>query len=618
MQTKVNLTSLDLNDKKIEELNRLFPEVFSENRIVWEKLKQVLGEQIDKGTEKFGFMWVGKTSAINSVLIPSKLTLKPNREESVKFEENENLIIEGDNFEALKLLQKAYFQKIKMIYIDPPYNTGGDFVYRDNYKDPLSSYLEQTNQNDGNGMSLTTNKETNGRFHSSWLNMMYPRLKLAWNLLNEEGVIFISIDDNEMHRVRMVMDEIFGEENFIEQIVWKRRANTPNDRYIGKIHEYVLVYSRNKEKCKLYLQARNSEIDEKYKNPNNDSRGRWFADNLSANGKGGRLTQSCIFPIINPKDGKAHMPPKNKCWLYNQEKVQAMLKEDRIGFRESSGAPYLKRFLNEVRAGATLSTIISDGGYSVDSAKTIKDIFKSDVFEFSKPVSLIKKLLQTGLGNNDLILDFFAGSGTTAQAVLELNKEDKGSRQFILIQMPEPTQKNSEAYKAGFKTIADICKERVRRVIKGYGDNPEPLQDGFKVFKLDKSNYVENNFEYNPEHSEEDNKQAFQQYLNQAKQSSLFDAFNPLDIVYENIVKEGLSLNSKVIKTSIDGNKVYKTEDSENKLNFLICLDKTITKDTVKLLLTPEYKNKLFIGLDTAFTDSDKANLGLHLTLKTI
>jgi len=613
--TKVNLTSSDLSAEKQAALKRILPEAFSEDRVDWEKLRTVLGDKVDERIEKFNFTWAGKSKAIKNVLVPSRLTLKPAKEESIKWDESENLFIEGDNLEVLKLLQKAYFEKVKMIYIDPPYNTGGDFVYHDDFASPLSNYLEQTGQK-GEGMSLSTNRETSGRYHSDWLSMMYPRLKLAWNLLREDGVIFISIDDNEYHRLRMMMDEIFGEENFVESLIWKKRATPPNDRNIGRIHEYILCYAKS-EHVLLGLLERDEKSKARYSNPDNDPRGPWVASDLSANGKGGRLVKSCVYPILNPKLQKEFLPSEGRCWLFNKEKMEQFVKEGRVTFRENAGAPFLRRYLSEVRQGLTLPTILTEFGYSSNSAVEVDTLFgRKGVFEYAKPLNLIKALMKVGLGDEGIMLDFFAGSGTTAQALLELNNEDNGNREFVCVQIPEPTNTDNETSQQKYKTIADISKERIRRVINGYGEKPNPIDAGFKIFKLDKSNYIENNFELDPSKSEAENATAFQAYLGKAKQQGLFDKTNDLDVVYENIIKEGLSLNSKITKEKFGNSEFYKVVDSEREL--LICLDRKITSEIAKLLTDKARKDKVFICLDDALDDSMKANLALNLELKTI
>ena len=501
---KLNMRTSNLADNNFAALAAMFPnavtETIDENGEVVRAIDaDILAQEINTHVvsgkeERYQFTWPDKKKSVLLANAPIAAALRPCREESVDFDNTENLYIEGDNLDVLKLLRETYLNRVKMIYIDPPYNTGKDFIYEDDFAEETGEFLRRDGQYDEQGNRLTPNLDSNGRFHTDWLNMIYPRLRVARDLLTDDGVIFISIDDGEQENLKKICNEIFGAQNYIEQLVWKRRANTPNDRFIGKIHEYVIVYCKNKELVKLFLQPRNGEIDEKYKNPNNDPRGPWFADNLSANGKGGRLAQSCVFPIRNPYDGKDYMPPKNKCWLYGHEKVDQLIADNRIGFREGSGTPYLKRFLSEVRQGSTLPTIILDGGVSVDSAKEIRDLFSNDYFEFPKPTKLLKKLLICGLGINDIVMDFFSGSATTADAVMQLNAEDGGKRKFIMVQLPEPCDENSDAYKTGYKTIAEIGKERIRRAGKKIKednkDKPgiENLDIGFRVLKLDSSN----------------------------------------------------------------------------------------------------------------------------------
>jgi len=501
---KLKMSTPNLADNNFAALAAMFPnavtETIDENGEVVRAIDaDILAQEINTHVvsgkeERYQFTWPDKKKSVLLANAPIAAALRPCREESVDFDNTENLYIEGDNLDVLKLLRETYLNRVKMIYIDPPYNTGKDFIYEDDFAEETGEFLRRDGQYDEQGNRLTPNLDSNGRFHTDWLNMIYPRLRVARDLLTDDGVIFISIDDGEQENLKKICNEIFGAQNYIEQLVWKRRANTPNDRFIGKIHEYVIVYCKNKELVKLFLQPRNGEIDEKYKNPNNDPRGPWFADNLSANGKGGRLAQSCVFPIRNPYDGKDYMPPKNKCWLYGHEKVDQLIADNRIGFREGSGTPYLKRFLSEVRQGSTLPTIILDGGVSVDSAKEIRDLFSNDYFEFPKPTKLLKKLLICGLGINDIVMDFFSGSATTADAVMQLNAEDGGKRKFIMVQLPEPCDENSDAYKTGYKTIAEIGKERIRRAGKKIKednkDKPgiENLDIGFRVLKLDSSN----------------------------------------------------------------------------------------------------------------------------------
>lgn len=405
--------------------------------------------------------------------------------------------------------------------------------------------------------------------------MMHSRLRLARNLLTDDGVIFISIDDNEQANLKRLCDEVFGEQNFVETLVWKRRATPPNDRVIGKNHEYCLVYARRRGDCKLYLQKRDERLNSRYKNPDNDPKGRWVASDLSANGKGGRLSQSTVFKIVNPVTGEAFYPPENKSWLYNKEKIQEYLTEGRIGFRESTGTPFLKRYLFEVRQGATLPTILDMHGYSQDSAKEIKKIFKKDVLDFPKPIKFIWTLLYSGLGQNDIILDFFAGSSTTAHAVMQLNAEDGGNRKFIMVQLPEATDEKSEAYKAGYQTIAEISKERIRRAGKQILESENIHEDwnrdiGFRVLKVDSSNMKE--VYYQP------------QELTQADLLDQVDNVKedrtPEDLLFQVMLDWGLELSLPITTEEIEGKKVFFVADDA----LIACFDAGITESLVKTL----------------------------------
>lgn len=612
---KVQLTSSNLGEKKIEKLRHVLPEAFSENKIDWDKLKAALDGQIDGRTEKFSFAWAGKGNAIKNVLVPSKATLRPANDESVDFDKSKNLFIEGDNLEVLKLLQKAYFEQIKMIYIDPPYNTGGDFVYHDDFKAPIKGYLEQTGQADAEGNKLQTNTETSGRYHSDWLTMMYPRLKLAWSLLKPDGVIFISIDDNEVHHLQMMLNEIFGEEN-VETMVWHKVGDDSGRMkvtYRFRLeHEYILVAYKNKNQVffKKYKEDRNYKNI--YTNPDSDRRGEYKQGIISNTEEKSNKKSERYYTVITPSGKEI-----TRQWRVIKEEFDKLRADNRIYFgKKGDSVPSLKVFINEQK-DATPISILQGLGTAKTAGMALLNIFDGKrVFDYPKPVELIKRLIQISTKGSDLILDFFAGSGVTAQAILELNQEDKNHRKFILVQLPEQTEIKSEAYRAGYKTIADIAKERIRRVIKGYGNKPTPINDGFKVFKLGQSNYVENQFEYDPEKSDEENQAAFAKYLEKAKQSSLFPKVKDLDVVYENIVKDGLSLNSVITQNKLGKNSICQVKDGDREL--LISLDAKLDKDTIKLLTDKEYKGKTFVCLDNALDDTAKANLGLHVELKTI
>jgi adenine-specific DNA-methyltransferase len=492
------------------------------------------------------------------------------------------------------------------IYIDPPYNTGHDFVYNDDFSSPLDNYLKQTGQKSENGDSNTTNKETNGRYHSDWLSMMYPRLKLAWNLLREDGVIFVSIDDNEVHHLRMIMDEVFGEENFVASVIWKRKRGRDNSaRWFSKSHEYLLIFAKDLQQFNTNYLDLDEETKEAYKNPDNDPRGDYRMLAVWARG-----TQGGVKYDFTNKAGQYF---KERLWLFSKVNLQKLDDEDKLLVRGDN--LYRKLFIDENK-GKIPETIWDNTSNAANASDEIKSIFGGIIFDTPKPIPYIQEMLKIATGNDDIILDFFAGSGTTGHAVLKQNQEDGGNRKFILVQLPEKLETDSDAYKAGYKTIADVSRDRIKRAINGYGENPQPIDAGFKVFTLAESNYPENNFVLDVDKSQEENQKAFIDYLNKAKQSQLFDKENDTSLVYENIVKEGLPLNSKVEKVSIGKNNVYRVTDGEQQL--LICLENKLASETVKELTDKSHKGKLFICLESSLDDTTAANLSLNLDLKTI
>lgn len=639
---KVNLTSSNLSEEKLQELRSILPEAFSENKIDWDRLKTVLGDHIDPRLEKFGFSWAGKSNAIRSVLVPSTTTLRPDEKASVNFDTTENLFVEGDNLEVLKLLQKAYFEKIKAIYIDPPYNTGSDFVYKDDFKSPVKGYLEQTGQINDEGQKLQTNKETSGRYHSDWLSMMYPRLKLAWNLLRDDGMIFVSIDDHEVHHLRLVMDEVFGEENYINAFLW---VNNLKGRQISgsgaaKTYEHVLAYAKKIENVGIFEMAveklkalmpssykgfnyeaeRDEDGDFVVKNElynTNSAFNEETRPNLVFNIHYNFKTKEVKFSDANESTdftGFVKIPPKQNndgrhkfhAWRWSKEKIANELSD--LKFVENGEGVKIYTKIRDYLS-TSLKDIITDITTS-NGASDLKELYDgAKYFDYPKPVDLIKIFLSQ-MEDDGIALDFFAGSGTTAHAVMALNAEDKGTRKFVLVQLPEALDKDSEAFKAGYKTIADLAIDRIRRA------NKKLSGSGFKVFRLGESNYPENNFDYDPEKSEEENQKAFEVYLAKAKQSSLFDDEDGIDVVYENIIKEGFSLNARIEEKKLGKNNIYVVTDGERTLH--ICLDRKVETETIKELAGRDYKGRVFICLDNALDDTGKANLGLNLELKTI
>lgn len=593
--TKVQQQMNDIVGDNVKKLAQLFPAAVKDGEVDFEALKEELGQFQEVGSEKYELTWAGKRNAkkIAQEDVVGR-TLKFIPEDSKDAETTENLYIEGDNLEVLKLLRQNYYGAVKMIYIDPPYNTGNDFVYNDSFEMNDDEIKENDESFSGFGEKYSINSDTQSRYHANWISMMYPRLKVAKDLLRDDGVIFISIDDNEMINLKGICNEIFGEENFIEQLIWKRRANTPNDRVIGKIHEYILVYAKNMDSVVLYLQPRDAALDEKYKNPNNDSRGPWFADNLSANGKGGRLVQSCVYPIKNPITGEEYYPPQNKCWLYNREKMNELMVDGRIGFRESSGAPYLKRFLSEVRQGSTLPTLLLDKGFSVDSAKEIRNLFGKDVFEFPKPTILLKTLIRTGSYENDIVLDFFSGSCSTVQALFELNIEMKINRKFIMVQLPELCKDNSEAKRLGYQYICQVAIERIKKAgQKIKSEHPDADIDiGFKVFRTADTNIKWNSL-----------MDLGQVNMSQLEYTPDLIDFMPgakdVDIVYELMLRQrDVALSETLEQLSDIGSRTYIYASS-----YLVCLETEITEELVSKLAELDPLPIKFIFRDSAFKD---------------
>lgn len=610
----VSKESLDLIAKRKEELKRVIPEVFAEGKLDVNKLKQSLGEEVETSSERYSFLWAGKSKGIRLRDKCSKATLVPYREESVDFEETGNVFVEGDNLEVLKILQKAYQGKIKMIYIDPPYNTGKDFVYKDDFSDSLKNYLKYTGQTNGNGEKTSTNLETSGRYHSNWLTMIYPRLFIARNLLEQNGLIFVSIDDNEIHNLRMIMNEIFGEENFISEIVWHSKYTVANDtRYLSQQHEYVLLYAKNKESIDKLRLPRTEEMNDRYTNPDNDSRGPWKPTPLHAkSGKGESYTYTF-------KNGVSWKAPVGRYPRFSIETLKKLDQENRIWCgKKNESTPSVKTFLNELSDERVSGDLwpYEEVGHTHYSNEELADLLGKGVFDNPKPTKLVFKMLQlaTNTDNHNIVLDFFAGSGTTAQSVLEQNMADGGNRKFILVQLPEPTAKDSEARKSGYKTIADICKERIRRAIKKLKETGKPQkiegngkQDlGFKVFKLSKSNC----FVWDEEEASDPNTLA--RHIEESSKGAA--KAEPDALLYEIMLKEGFALDSKIEKSKHGKNEFYQVAENGHRL--FACFDDKLDEDSVKKL-NREKDDKLVV-LDSALSDTQKVNLARKMSIKTV
>ncbi len=630
MEEKIN-KSVKIDIK--ENLKAIYPEVFEDNKINFEKLKALLsGEIIEKEDDRFYFNWAGKSQLFKLIQAPAYGTLKPIKEKSVDFDKTENIVIIGENLETLKLLLKPYFGKVKMIYIDPPYNTGKDFIYRDNFKQPLKDYLEKTGQIDSEGKKLTTNTEASGRYHSDWLNFIYPRLFLARSLLSDDGVIFVSIDDHEVHHLRMIMDEIFGEENFVANIIRVTGSTRNMAVDIDIRHDYLVVYAKNINEIDVKGLSRTS-MDE-FINPDNDPEGNWSTQDLTVRTGGyeydipsidgtQKFRRKWRYNIHKMKEMMGGGNEEEFIEIYKKNSIKVNVKNKvwfivgKVVFKGRKNVPNLKKYLKDVE-DITVHTIWNDVESQKSANENLIDIFDGKkVFENPKPVGLIKKAITISTETSSLILDFFAGSGTTGHAVWDLNKEDGGNRKFILVQLDEEVQ--DEEIKKEFPTVADICIERLRRVSEKY-KKENPNQDfGFKVFKLDKSNFnLKDEFEFDPSEDKEELKKKYLEWLGMWVDQPLVPGWNEIDVIYEVMLKEGLSLNSKIEKVKIKNCEFYYVKDEQQGFDFYIYLKDKIDKETIEEIRTLKYKGKMFVFLDNALTDSDKINLSAFVRLKVI
>jgi adenine-specific DNA-methyltransferase len=628
--------SLDIVSENVTKLKEIFPEVFCEGRVDFEKLQESLGEFVENKSERYNFTWHGKQNAKKIAQTPSTGTLRPSYEDSKNWDSTQNLYIEGDNLEVLKLLQKSYHKKVKMIYIDPPYNTGKDFVYKDNFKENIKNYLELTGQVDSEGNRLSTNSETNGRYHSDWLNMMYPRLKLARNLLKDDGVIFISIDDNEVANLRKICDEIFGEDNFVAQYIHKNNSSKNQATLVSVSTEYFYCYAKNKgllkenqwrlkkkgaaDIAKLFKRLQNNglsleeielEIKEMYKRPKYAHLSRWnkvddrgvFVDaDLSREGGAKNYT------IINPNTGIPCLIP-NRGWGKSEEELIRLQDADLIWYGSNETPPRVKEYINPDDVSVPDSFWYYDN--SVDT-RWIKNEFGQLIFENPKPLEMVKSMIEmVGIESSDVVLDFFSGSATTAHAIMQLNAEDKGNRKYILVQLPEPTDEKSEAYKAGYKNICEIGKERIRRAGErilndkcsmmneeknsklNTQNSSLDLDIGFKVFKLDSSNIKEWDSDF-------DN-----------LEQNLLDAVDNIkenrtseDLLYEILLKYGLDLTLPIEERVIENKKVFVIGYGA----LIVCLDDEITTDVVEQIakLKDEYQSEVMrvVFKDGSFKDA--------------
>lgn len=620
MFEKMSGESKDIVKDHVEKLKQLFPEVVSEGQVDFDKLKDIFTkvnpDEIAQD-ERYNFTWSGKKRSIHIAQQPSKGTLRPVKEKSKNWDKTQNLYIEGDNLEVLKLLQKSYFQKVKMIYIDPPYNTGNDFVYKDDYKDGIENYLEQTGQT-SKGKKLSTNIETSGRFHSSWLNMMFPRLSVARSLLSSDGIILISIDDHEIDNLKKICEEIFGSTNFIGIFVWKRRTSSAMDQTnMSTDHEYILAYKKN-----TFSSFNGVEKDySAYSNPDNDPRGLWTKGDLTV-GMNGDMRPNQFYEITDPHTGLVYKPNFNRVWSYTPDSMKKLIEANRVIFPDdNTKKPALKRFASELKSSVNpFSTLLKDVGMNTEGTREVNGLFKASLFNYAKPVSLLTTMIRQTTNKNDVILDFFSGSATTAQAVMQVNAEDNNQLKFIMIQLPELTQEGSQAKKYGYNNICELGEERIRRAgekikkeliekrekegMLSKTMNPEDLDIGFKVFKLDRSNI----------------KEWYADFDHIGEQLDLFEnnfvkGRSEEDIVYEIMLKSGLDLNYPIEKINFHGKNIYNIAYGA----LFICLDDEITVDVADKLV--ELKNELnpekacVVFKDLGFKD-DQTKINVYENLK--
>ena len=605
---KMALTSMDMTEEKRARLKRLFPEVFTDDRIDFEQLRRALGDWIEPGKERYGLNWPGKAECMKIIQAPSIATLKPARDESVNFDTTENLFIEGDNLEVLKLLQKAYFGKVKMIYIDPPYNTGKEFIYPDKYRDNLDTYLAYTGQVDDQGKRFATNTDAGGRFHANWLNMMYPRLYLARNLLREDGVIFISIDDSEQSNLKALCDLVFGSENFVSMIIWQHSIQPKGYSQIFSVHHnYILCYRKSSDFVVKVLE-RTEEDNKNYSNPDNDAKGPWRTGDV----RNALYRPNLIYKIKTPS-GKEIDPPDNG-WRWKQETLQAKIKDGEIVFSEDETRIISKIYLAD-QDGRAPETIwfAKDAGSTRSGARDLKELFDGKApFDTVKPSELICRMMQVaGISGDDIVLDFFAGSGATAVPIVD----GRISGRYVLVQLPEFIDDSSphgkSALELSLQKVSEITVERLKRLSKKIKSdkqgelsfsNDEQSDLGFKSFKLSASNF--DIWDGDAEKAQDLARQ-LELHVNHIDPAS-----GPEDILYELLLKAGFELTTRIERRTMAGKDVYAVADGA----LLVCLDKAITPELIDALADADPLQ--VICLDEGFKGNDQLKTNAVQTFK--
>lgn len=627
---KLKMQTPNIADENFAKLAALFPnavtETIDENGVVVRAIdKDMLMQEIntavvDGADERYQFTWPDKKKAILAANAPINATLRPCREESVDFDSTENLYIEGDNLDVLKLLRETYLGKVKMIYIDPPYNTGNDFVYNDDFAENTDEYLANSGQYDDEGNRLVQNTESNGRFHTDWLNMIYPRLKIAKDLLSDDGVIFISIDENEIENLKKVCNDVFGEHNFVGNVIWERAFSPKNDaKYLSDSHDYVVIYARNLLAFDIGKLARTDEANSRYKNIDSDPRGVWASGDLSVK----TYNANYDYEIVTPS-GRVVTPPHGSCWRVSKERFQELLNDNRIYFgADGNNVPRIKRFLSELNDGMVATTIwkCEEVGHNQEGRQELKKLFDDKgYFDGPKPSRLLSKILTiANLEKNSIVLDFFSGSATTAHAVMQYNAQKCSECKYIMVQLPEETDEKSEAHKAGYKNICEIGKERIRRagakikrelqigegfeqlgldsahykdeIMKAGEPVANSLDTGFRVLKLDSTNMKD--VYYNPVE--------YEQSMFDILSDNIKEDRTPEDLLFQVMLDLGVLLSSKIEESTIGGKKVFNVED-----NYLIaCFDDNVTAETITAIAKqqPYY----FVMRDSSMADDSVA-----------
>ncbi|WP_120005060.1 site-specific DNA-methyltransferase [Nesterenkonia muleiensis] len=603
----------DFRTELAEKLAELVPEAVADGKIDTKKLEELLDGDAADTRERFGLFWPGKKRALRAAQEPTTATLVPDKDNSKDWDTTQNVFIEGDNLEVLKILQKHYHGKIKMIYIDPPYNTGQDFVYPDNYQEGLKSYLEFTKQVDEGGKKLSTNSDQAGRYHSNWLNMMYPRLKLARNLLTDDGAIFISIDDHESGNLRRLCDEMFGEANFQADISWQKRyTRSNNTQDFTTVVEHLLVYSRS-ESFVVNLLPRTGEADERYANPDNDPRGPWKGASF-LNPATPAERPNLSYPLINPNTGNVTMPDR-KAWRRSESEFNKLQQEGRLywGRDGTSAVPSIKMFLSEARGLTPVNFWEhSYAGNTDEGTRDVSKLFGRDVFNNPKPVRLLQRVLEHASAADSLVLDFFAGSGTLGHAAMKLNAIDGGARRVIQVQLPEPVPSTSQAHLAGFRTIADISRERLRRATDTIeeehsdilAERDKPLDAGFRAYKLSDTNFAKWRLTSDVAETE------LEQHLLSLRESA-DDQATQEALLTELLLKRGYSLTEQVDVFDVSGLEIHGVKDAEGDYGLLAYLNEHQKPTLEQLRALVDAAEAQIVILEDAFLGDDQLKTNL-------